>query len=47
MKDVRENVGAPSNQHRKRSSPDRYTNYMALMTELVENYPSSFEEEVE
>ena len=47
MQDVRENVGAPSNQHRKRRSPDQYTDYMALMNKRVENEPSSFKEAVE
>ena len=42
VQDVRENVGAPSNQCRQRRSPDQYTRYMTLMTELVETRPSSF-----
>ena len=44
---MRENAATPSNQCRQRRSPDRYTGYMALMTELVEIEPSSFEEVVE
>jgi hypothetical protein len=44
LQDARENVGAPTSQHRQRRSPDRYTGYMALMSELVETEPSSFEE---
>lgn len=44
MHDVRENVGAPTSQHRQRRSLDRYTSYMALMSESVEIEPSSFEE---
>lgn len=40
-------MDSPSNQHRQRRSPDRYTSYMALMTQLVETEPSSFKEEVE
>ena len=40
-------MGAPSNQHRKRRSPDRYTSYMDLMTRLVDIESSYFEEEVE
>lgn len=47
MQDVRENVGAPSNLHKQRRSPDCYTSYMDLMTELVEIKPSSFKEVVE
>ena len=47
VQDARENVGAPSNLRRNRRSPKRYTSYMALMTELVEIEPSSFEEAVE
>ncbi len=34
VQDVRDNVGAPSNLHRKRRSPEKYTRYMALMTSL-------------
>eukprot|EP00253_Pinus_taeda_P009800 PITA_09800 len=44
MHDVRENVGAPTSQRRQRRSLDRYTSYMALMSESVEVEPSSFEE---
>jgi len=40
-------VGSPSNLCRERRSPERYTNYMALMAKLVENEPYSFEEEIE
>eukprot|EP00253_Pinus_taeda_P027804 PITA_27804 len=46
LHDARENVGAPTSQCRKRS-PNRYTRYMALMTDLIEAKPSSFEEVVE
>lgn len=42
-----ENVCAPSNLCRQRRSPNQYIGYMTLMTELVENEPSSFEEAVE
>lgn len=44
MYDDRENVGAPTSQHRKRRSPDQYTGYMALMSKSVEIEPYSFEE---
>ena len=44
LKDVRENVGAPFSQRRKKRSPKRYTRYMALAGECVETEPSSFEE---
>jgi len=44
---ARENVGAPSNQRRQRRSPHQYPSYMALMTKLVESYPSSFNKVVE
>jgi hypothetical protein len=47
MHDARENVGAPTSQRRQRRSPDRYTGYMALMSESVEIEPSSFEEAVQ
>jgi len=47
LEDVRENVGAPSSQHRQRRSPERYTGYMALARECVETEPSSFEEVVQ
>ena len=46
VKDARENVGAPSNQHMQRRSLDQYTGYMAIMIELVESKPSSFKEVV-
>lgn len=38
---------SPSNLCMQRRSPKRYTGYMALMIELVETKPSSFEEAVE
>lgn len=47
VQDARENVESPSNFCRKRRGPERYTRYMALMIEIVEDDPSSFEEEVE
>lgn len=47
LEDVRENVGAPSSQHRQRRSPERYTGYMALFGECVEIKASSFEEAVQ
>ena len=47
MNDVRDNFGAPTSQRRQRRSPDRYTGYMALMSESVETEPSSFEEAVQ
>lgn len=40
-------MGALSNLCRQRRSPKRYIGYMALMIELVETDPSSFEEAVE
>ena len=47
LEDARENVGAPSSQHKQRMSPERYTGYMALAGECVETEPSSFEEAVQ
>eukprot|EP00253_Pinus_taeda_P031127 PITA_31127 len=47
LEDARENVGAPSYQHRQRRSPERYTGYMSLVGECVETEPSSFEEAVQ
>ena len=47
LQDARENVGDPSNSYTQRRSPDQYTSYMDLMSELVETDPSSFEEEVQ
>lgn len=41
---VMENMGDPSNLCKKRRSLDWHTGYMALMIELVETKPSSFEE---
>jgi len=46
VQDVRENVGAPSNFHRKRRSPDWHIGYMSIMTKLVENESSSLEEAI-
>lgn len=46
LHDARENVGAPTSQRRQRRSPYQYTGYMALLSELVEIEPSSFEEVV-
>ena len=45
--DARENMGAPTSQHRKRRSPDRYNVYMALMSKSVEIEPSSLKEVVQ
>ena len=47
LEDARENVGAPSSQHRLRRSPERYIGYMALARECVETESSSFEEAVQ
>ena len=47
VQDARENVGDRSSQRMQRRSPDQYTGYMDLMTDLVETEPSSFEEAVE
>jgi len=44
LEDMREIVGAPSSQCRKRRPPERYTGYMALAKECVETEPYSFEE---
>ena len=38
---------AYTSQHRQRRSPERYTGYMALMSESVEIKPSSLEEAVQ
>ena len=43
VQDVMENLGAPSNLHKQRRSPERYTGYMALMIEMVETEPYYFE----
>lgn len=40
-------MGAPSNLHKQRRSPERYTFYMDPITKFVETEPSSFEELVE
>ena len=47
MLDVTEHVGAPTSQCRQRRSLDKYTRYMALMSECIVTEPSSFEEEVQ
>ena len=47
VQDARENLGAPSNQYRKGRSPDRYTDYMDLVTELVDTKSSNFKEVIE
>ena len=39
-------MGDPTSVHRKRRSPKRYTGYMALMIDLIEKNPSSFEETI-
>lgn len=44
--DVIEKVGAPTSQFPQKRSPYQYTGYMALMSELIEIEPSSFEEGV-
>ena len=46
LEGARENVGAPLSQRRQRTSPERYTGYMAPVGECVETEPSSFEEVV-
>ena len=45
--DIKENVGAPTWQHRQRRSPDQYTSYMDLMSEILETKPSTFKEAVQ
>ena len=47
VKDVRENVGAPSNLCKQRRSRERYIGYVALMIELLDIGTSSLEEKVE
>ena len=47
MLDATEHVGAPTSQCRQRRSPDRYTEYMVLMSECIVTEPSSFEEVVQ
>ena len=47
MHDARENVGAPTSQHKQRRSLDRYIGYMSLMSESVESEPSSFEKAIQ
>eukprot|EP00253_Pinus_taeda_P029922 PITA_29922 len=44
LDDARENVGAPTSQHRQRRSPERYIGYMSLMGECVVTEPSSLKE---
>lgn len=44
LHDARENVGAPTSQHRQRRSPEKYNGYMDLMSGCVLTKPSSFEE---
>ena len=46
-RDAEKVVGPPTAQRRQRQSPDRYTGYMALMSQCVVTEPSSFEEAVE
>ena len=45
--DAEKVVGPPTTQHRQRQSLDRYTGYMALVSQCVVTSPSSFEEGVE
>ena len=45
--DAVQNVGAPKSQRRQRQSPDRYTGYMALVSQCVVTEPSSFKEAME
>eukprot|EP00253_Pinus_taeda_P007007 PITA_07007 len=45
--DAEKVVGPPTAQLRQRQSPDRYTGYMALMSQCVMTEPSSFDEAVE
>ena len=46
-RDAEKVVGPPTTQRRQRQSPDRYTRYMALVSQCVVTKPSSFEEAVE
>eukprot|EP00253_Pinus_taeda_P035680 PITA_35680 len=45
--DAEKVVGPPTAQRSQRQSPDRYTEYMALMSKCVVTEPSSFEEAME
>jgi len=47
MDDARENVGAPTSQHRQRRSLDQYTGYMDLISKSVDIDPSLFKEAVQ
>ena len=47
MHDARENVGEPTSQRRYRRSPEQYTSYMDLLSDIIETELASFEEVVE
>ena len=42
--DAAQNVGVPTSQCRQRQTPDRFTEYMALMSKCIVTEPSSFQE---
>ena len=45
--DARENVGAPTSQHKKRRYQEQYIGYMDLKSEFIEIEPSYFEKVVQ
>ena len=45
--DATEHVGAPTSLRRQRQFPDRFTGYMALMSNCIVTEPSSFKEAVQ
>jgi hypothetical protein len=44
LRETQEYMGAPRTSVREGRAPQRFSNYMALMSELLEAEPSSFEE---
>ena len=44
LRDAQEFVGAPSTSFRQSRPPQRYSGYMALMSDLIDKEPSGFQE---
>jgi hypothetical protein len=47
LRDAHEFIGAPSTSFRQSRPPQRYLGYMALMSDLIDREPSSFQEALE
>jgi hypothetical protein len=46
LKEAKENVGEPQRLMRERRAPERFGSYLAMVTNITDSEPTTFEEEV-